>query len=94
MSYQRCLRCGTCEVTAPYCSFCLWRAYELIDHVHPRRSGCPLGPVFNPGPAKARGPARLAKALAAHRAWLETGIPDSARPYLLTTRLHPRNGSR
>jgi hypothetical protein len=91
MSYQRCLTCGTDEYSGAYCTYCRTCTYDLIEHRHfdvghGSSRECPLGPVFNPGPAQAAGHAIAA--LKVNRAYLADPIPAGAEAYVIRRWTH------
>lgn len=93
MNFQRCRTCGTCEARGTFCTFCRSRTYVLIEHRHfapreARGSGCPLGPTFNPGPAKQRGPAAIQRAAQVNAEWQSNPVPDGAERYVVREWLH------
>jgi len=92
MSYQRCLRCGTDEASGGYCTFCRWQEYELIEHNHfgvGEGSGCPLGQVDNPGPARTFAHSKRAEEV--NLRFLADPIPDGAEQYVIRRWVHPQN---
>jgi hypothetical protein len=93
MIFQRCAACGTCEARGGYCTYCRSATYVLIEHRHfapaeARGSACPLGPTFNRGPAKQRGPEAIQRAAQVNDEWQLNPVPKGAEKYVVRELVH------
>jgi hypothetical protein len=89
-AHQRCLRCGTEEISGSFCTWCRTAEYELIEHRHDGGSGCPLGPYLNPS---TRPSSRNLQLLAVQlRAWEASPAAREAERYVTRRWTHPASG--